>query len=253
MMGFRKLIASIALLGVVPASGSLAAELRHDKQVGYEIALAGINVGDLALDMRRNGDAYDVRAEGSYRVLFWSGTLSGMVVGKVAPAGVRPSRYEVSTQNDTPSTTVIEFETSLGPTSWQRIPEAPAEWTEGRIALQRDHLRPALDPVSAIVASALELSGGSAPEVCDRAVRIFTGFSVFELEFDGVRESEDSRVFCTVTYRALSGHRANSRGVERLSQPGEIEIAFDRLPGGYWFPGRIALPTGIGTLTIDRI
>ncbi|MEL6999994.1 MAG: hypothetical protein AAFP68_17175, partial [Pseudomonadota bacterium] len=71
--------------------------------------------------------------------------------------------------------------------------------------------------------------------------------------FDGVRESEDSRVFCTVTYRALSGHRANSRGVERLSQPGEIEIAFDRLPGGYWFPGRIALPTGIGTLTIDRI
>lgn len=253
MRPFQNVLASLCVVALGYAGAASATEQSASERVGYEIALAGINVGDLAIELDRDGDLYNVRAEGSYRVLFWSGTLSSTVFGEVSADGLRPSRYMVSSQSASPSKTVIEFEPAIGPTTWQRTPKAPSEWTEGRIELQRDHLRPAVDPISAIVASALASAEGATPEVCERAIRIFTGFTVFELDFNGAKPGDAGRVECEVTYRPLSGHRAESQGVERLSQPGSIRIAFDRLPGGNWFPGRISLPTRIGTLTIDRI
>ena len=253
MRPIQNILASLCLIAFGGVGATSAAELSARERVGYQIALAGINVGDFAIELDRDGDLYNVRAEGSYRVLFWSGTLSSTVVGEIAPDGLRPSFYMVSTESASPSKTVIEFEPAIGPATWQRTPKAPSEWNEGRTALQRDHLRPAVDPISAIVASALASTGGTTPEVCDRPIRIFTGFSVFELDFNGAKPGGFGRVECEVSYRPLSGHRAESQGVERLSQPGSIQIAFDRLPGGNWFPGRISLPTRIGTLTIDRI
>ncbi|MEM9061421.1 MAG: DUF3108 domain-containing protein [Pseudomonadota bacterium] len=248
----RRLIATAGLMALLPITAASAAEDLQTEQVGYRVALAGINVADLDLQIRRSGDRYDVQAQGSYRVLFWSGALSSTVSGKIVPNGLQPDRYKVSTESSSPSTTVIEFEPAQGPTSWERTPVAPSEWTEGRVPLERDHLKPALDPISAIVVSALWSANGATPTVCEEAIRIFTGLTVFELDFDGAQPDGYDRVICDVTYRALSGHRAESSGVKRLSGPGTIEIAFDRLPGGNWFPGYISLPTGVGKLTIQR-
>ena len=230
----------------------VAAPTQAEDRVVYNVALAGIPVGDIEIAVRRDGDRYDARLDGSYRVLFWSGALSSQAVGDVTLDGLKPRRFQSDSRNDRPSTTVIEFERAKGPVEWKRTPEAPAEWTEGRLPLEPAHLRSALDPISALAASALGAAGGGAPDVCDKAVRVFTGFVVFELDFQGASLSGQDRVTCGVIYRPLSGHRAESSSIERLSEPGVIDIAFDRLPSGVWFLSRLALPTRIGQLVVQR-
>ncbi|MEM1298570.1 MAG: hypothetical protein AAGH68_04755 [Pseudomonadota bacterium] len=228
------------------------ARAEAENRVAYSIALAGIGIGDMEIAVSREGLQYDARLEGSYRVLFWSGELFSRAVGKVAPQGPSPSSYRSTSRSDDPSETVINFDLGQGPVDWNRTPPAPAEWREGRLPLNKEHLRDALDPVTALAASALGSFGGTAPDVCEKAVRIFTGFVVFELDFQGVGVKQGNRIACSVIYRPLSGHRADSSSVARLAEPGSIEILFEQLNGGVWLPARVSLPTRVGSLVVER-
>lgn len=240
---------AIGFLGLGLACSHALAEERAT----YRVALAGIGIADLEIAVRRDGDRYDAELSGNYNVLFWSGGVSSKSTGQIAATGPEPSRFESSNRNsDEPSVTVIEFEPSEGPVDWKRTPPAPKEWTEGRLPLQPGHLQSALDPVSAIASAALGTIDASTPDVCDRDVRIFTGTTVFELQFMGASASNGDRVSCAVAYRPLSGHRKDSSSVERLSQPGSIKVSFDRLPSGAWVPGHVTLPTRVGPLVVER-
>lgn len=223
-----------------------------EERATYRIALAGIEIADLEIAVRRDGDRYAAELTGSYSVLFWSGGLSSRSTGKIDATGPSPIHFETNSKSDEPSTTIIQFRQSEGPVDWKRTPAAPAEWTEGRIPLQKIHLLKALDPVSAIASSALGSIDANAPDVCDRAVRIFTGTTVFELQFMGVVSGTQDRVTCAVGYRPLSGHREDSSSVARLSKPGSITVAFDRLGSGVWVPARVTLPTRVGQLVVER-
>lgn len=224
-----------------------------EDRASYRVALAGISIADLEIAVRRDGDQYDAQLEGSYRVLFWSGKVSSRSTGAVDASGPSPKRFETSNNNsDEPSRTVIEFARPEGPVQWGRTPPAPEEWTKGRTPLEKIHLRTALDPVSAIAASVLGSTGGTAPDVCSRAVRVFTGTTVFELDFQGALPSEGDRVACAVTYRPLSGHRVERSNADRLSKPGSIKISFERLPSGAWVPAMVTVPTRIGPLVVER-
>lgn len=231
----------------------VTAHASSEDRANYRIALAGIEIADLEIAVRRDGDRYAAELNGSYNVLFWSGGLSSRSTGLIEATGPSPSHFETSNQSDEPATTVIQFRQSEGPIDWKRTPPAPVKWTEGRIPLQKTHLHKALDPVSAIASSALGSIDANAPDVCDRAVRIFTGTTVFELQFMGVSSETGDQVTCAVSYRPLSGHRKDSSSVERLSKPGSIEVVFDRLISGAWVPARVALPTRVGRLVVERI
>ncbi|MEM1159893.1 MAG: DUF3108 domain-containing protein [Pseudomonadota bacterium] len=227
-------------------------EVRAEDRLAYTIQLAGIDVGDMEIAVERAGDRYDAKLDGRYSILFWSGSWLSQSFGTVDPNGPVPSRFQSNSESDEPAVTVINFKDPDGPVDWRRTPPAPAEWTEGRLPLQKQHLRTALDPVSALAASVLGSVGGQSPDVCKRAVRIFTGTVVFELDFRGAKPARGNRVMCDVAYRPLSGHRQDSGSVERLSEPGSIEISFDRLPDGGWLPSRVSLPTPIGSLVVER-
>lgn len=242
-----------AVVAMMAAAFGAVDPAMAENRLTYKIELAGIGIGDMEIAVRRKGQRYDAQLDGSYNVLFWSGELSSRVEGRVAATGPLPTRFQSTNRSDEPSTTVITFRQPGGPSDWQRTPEAPAEWTEGRLPLLKEHLRAALDPVSALAASALQSDGGAAPDVCERAIRIFTGFVVFELDFQGVRSVEGNRTACAVLYKPLSGHREDSSSVERLSRPGSIEIVFERLDSGTWLPARVKLPTRVGSLIVERI
>lgn len=241
------------IVGLFAAATALAsATATAEERATYRVALAGIEIADLQIAVQRDGDSYAAELTGNYSVLFWSGGVSSRSTGKVDAAGPSPSHFETNSQSDEPSTTVIQFRPSEGPVDWKRTPAAPAEWTEGRVPLQKVHLQRALDPVSAIASSALGAIGTNAPDVCDRAVRIFTGTTVFELSFMGVASGTRDRVTCAVSYRPLSGHRKDSSSVARLSKPGSITVAFDRLVSGAWVPAHVTLPTRVGQLVVER-
>ncbi|MEM6972250.1 MAG: hypothetical protein AAF577_05535 [Pseudomonadota bacterium] len=254
----RRVFLGASLAMVMALGTGLSSTLRagtvdgEPHRIPYRIAVAGIGIGDLDLILSREQDRYAVRADGDYRVLFWSGAIAGEAEGMVSPEGPRPERFRIASDGENGGETVIDFDPANGPSRWERIPPAPAEWSEDRLPLVQDHLRTALDPITAIASSALQAAGEGASGLCQRDLRIFTGFVVFELGFTGAARAEDGRVTCPVAYRPLSGHRAGSSSVERLSEPGAIEIAFEELKSGVWVPARIALPTRIGTLTVTR-
>lgn len=237
---------------IISTTFGIGAQAYADEQISYSINLAGIEIGDMELAVRSDGSRYRVRLDGSYRVLLWSGAISSRAEGEITPVGLSPRRFQTDSFSDEPSTMVIEFQQRSGNIKWSRTPPAPSEWTEGRLPLQRGHLLQALDPISALAVSALGSADSSTPEVCNREVRVFTGFSVFALRFQGAQARALDRVSCPVIYQALSGHREGSSSVERLSQSGSIKIDFERLQSGVWLPSRVSLPTLIGTLTVQR-
>lgn len=240
----------VALVAAVTLSGPATSNSPSDDRLPYRVSISGIGIGDLELVLEREAAQYAVRAEGSYRVLFWSGALEGKAEGEIDEAGPSPRHFRLSNRDDEPSTTEIEFDPAEGPVRWQRTPPAPAEWSEGRLELRDEHLVGALDPISALAAVALIPTEVDAAALCERALRVFTGFVVFDLVLDGVTEQSAERVACRTRYRPLSGHRAESSSVSRLSAPDAIEVSFLPHPDGAWIAERIALPTSIGTLAL---
>lgn len=218
--------------------------------VPYRVSLSGIGIGDLALEVTRGPDFYAVEADGSYRVLFWSGEINGQTIGQIGSAGPEPAQFRISSVSDNPSSTRIDFDPSRGPTYWQRIPPAPAEWSEGRMALRDEHLEGALDPLTALSALALVAEPVSPASLCDREIRVFTGFVVFALVLEGAGEAETAGIACAARYQPLSGHRAGSSMVSRLTEPGAIDVSFLPSADGTWHLERIALPTSAGTLAV---
>ncbi|MEM6355091.1 MAG: hypothetical protein AAF844_05330 [Pseudomonadota bacterium] len=248
----RKSAAVMGLLLFASASQATVVPPSEPSTLPFDIAVAGIRIGTLELDVSQSNGRYTVGATGDYRVLFWGGELNATADGVLTADGPRPRSYALVNDDEDPSTTEIEFDPAGGATRWQRVPPAPAEWTEGRLPLQERHLQAAVDPVTALAASLLDSGTQAAPSVCTETLRVFTGFVVFELEFAAVRPGADGQVTCAATYRALSGHRDGSRSVRRLSKPNAIDVSFERLDDGMWVPSRVALPTAAGTLTITR-
>ena len=105
--------------------------------------------------------------------------------------------------------------------------------------------------LSALLA-AVKVQGPVTPAaLCDRELRVFTGFVVFALDLVGVAEAKAGRVACNTRYHALSGHRERSSLVDRLSEPDAITLSFLARPGGAWVPDRITILTRIGTLVLS--
>ncbi|MEM9783724.1 MAG: DUF3108 domain-containing protein [Pseudomonadota bacterium] len=244
--GFPLLAFAAAIAAAPPAAAS---GIGLDR-VPYRVSIAGIGIGDLDLELQREAERYAIRAEGSYRVLFWSGEVEGQVEGRIDAAGPRPQSFRLSNQDEDPSITEIEFDPTAGPVRWERNPPAPAEWSEGRMQLRDEHLVGALDPISALASISLIPAPVEATALCERDIRIFTGFVVFDLVLDGVERESPSSVACQARYRPLSGHRAGSKSVSRMSAPDAIEVSFLAHPDGAWVAERIALPTSIGTLAL---
>ncbi|MEL6977679.1 MAG: DUF3108 domain-containing protein [Pseudomonadota bacterium] len=222
------------------------------ESLGYRVDVAGIRVGTFELEVERREDAYEARLDGRYRVLFWSGAFSAETKGVFAENAPAPTLFRAESQSDRPSTSEIAFAPGEGPTRWGRTPPAPAKWTKGRLPLKEEHLAGSLDPLSAIAGSLLKPDPAEASALCQEPLRIFTGFTVFQLDFTKAEPRGRSRLRCSARYTALSGHRADSRSVKRLSGPEAIRISYRQNDAGLWSVASVSMPTTVGTLTVKR-
>lgn len=239
---------------VLSLSGAAAqaVELRATT-VPYAVEVAGIRIGTFEITADRAEEAYRVQAEGRYRVLFWSGQISVASDGAMTEERPAPRRYWLETRSRRASALEIEFSPEEAkPTRWERTPPAPAEWTENALPLQETHLQGAIDPATAIAASLLKAPQEGAPPLCQDPVRVFSGFTVFELRYETVERIGEDRIDCAATYTPLSGHREGSRSVERIAKPSAIRLSFQRLDGDLWAPAAVSMPTTVGTLRITK-
>ena len=241
----------VSLVGSVSMSGAGSALASSDVAVRYLVSIAGLDIGDAVFRYRLEPAEYAVSYDARFRFLVWGAELEAEATGAVAEGALVPGAFRQTVASDEQRETTIVFDGVGGVMDWGIEPPFDWEDDEPRVPIDGTDLASVLDPLSALVVVDAEGSL-SAGEVCGGTRRIFTGVTRFDLHSaDGVANG-DGAITCRFRYRPVSGHRVGSRGVERLNDS-VIPLDLNHRPGlGAWVPARIALPTLVGELVIER-
>ena len=215
----------------------------------YRLSIAGIPIGSAALSVSVQGGRYTIDGTADFGFLFWGGRGGARAEGLTSPQGWTPLRYRLAYEGTRrPGGMEIDFENGRA-VRFHSFPPPPADVMEGRITVQDDHLKAVLDPLTALVVPVPPDTDADA--VCQRLLPVFSGFTRFDLELTGALDVETG-IGCSARYLPVSGHRPDSRSVERMTQPGAFEIALAPLANYAWAPSRVAIQTRFGTFEMIR-
>ena len=242
---FRRLAPAVTLAAalVIPPAEADDTAVSTD----YLISIAGLEIGEIAVNYREVGGAYALDLDGGFRFLFISGEAQGRVTGAKGENGFAPDAYRL--RFDGPTREVISDIRFAGgrPNVWTIMPEPEPEWMEGRIPLNDSDMPGAVDPVSAFLAPAT-----SAAEACTRQQKVFSGFVRFDLILTPGAPEANGVIPCKVNYQPISGHRVDSEGVARLRAGQGLEVSMAELTPGVWAPHYLGFGTPVGTLSFER-
>ena len=215
----------------------------------YALSIAGIPIGEATLSVDFHDGGYVLDGTADVGFLFWGGQGGARTEGTAQNGVLEPQRYRVAYDGvRRPGRIAIDFEGGRA-VRWDRAPEPEGDWADGRTEVAEAHLQGVLDPLSALVIPAP--SDAEADTVCRRLLPVFNGYTRFDLELTGPAAAPEG-VGCAVTYRPVSGHRPDSRGVARMRQPGALEIALAPITDDAWGPARVAVQTRFGTFEMIR-
>jgi hypothetical protein len=240
----KALIAALAVVAT-PSSGA-----RAPASAAYDLFIAGIPIGEAELRIEAADGRYRVEGAADFGFLFWGGEGVAVAEGAAGPDSLKPALYQLRYQGvSRPGAVEIAFENGRA-VRWAREPEIPEEYREGRVPPGPEHLSGVLDPLSALVVPAAATA--SAESVCRRVLPVFSGYTRFDLSLEGAEALDGEAVACAVRYRPVAGHRADSRSVRRLSEPGAVALRLAPLADGFWGPDRVALETRFGLFELER-
>ena len=239
-----------AALAVALALGLPSEGRAQGDEARYRITIAGLPIGTARLRVAIDETAYAVEADAGFRFLFWGGSGTARAHGAREGEALRPERYRVDYEGTRrPGGAEIAFADGDA-VAFASFPEPPAEFVEGRIEIAPEHLAGVLDPLSALV---IPVPDTADPEtVCHRVLPVFNGFTRFDLTLAGAAGNGPEGLGCAARYRPVSGHRPDSRGVERMMRPDAFEIVLAPLGALAWAPSRIAVATRFGTVEVSR-
>ena len=239
------------LTGCALAAAAGPAPASSDVAVRYLVSIAGLDIGDAVFRYRLAPGQYAVSYDARFRFMVWGADLAAETTGAVADGALVPQAFRQTVESDEQRETTIVFNGVGEVADWGIDPPFDWEDDEPRVPIDGADLSSVLDPLSALVVVDAE---GALPagEVCGGTRRIFTGVTRFDLHGADGQANGDGAVTCRFRYRPVSGHRVGSRGVERLSDA-VIPLELRHRPAlGAWVPMRIALPTLVGELVIER-
>lgn len=213
----------------------------------YLISIAGLEIGEMAVNYSETAGAYTLDLDGGFQFLFITGAAEGRVTGAKEADGFTPASYRL--RFDGPTREVISDIRFDGgqPDVWSIMPPPEPEWLEGRIPLADGDMPGAVDPVSAFLIPAT-----TAAEACTRQQKVFSGFVRFDLTLTPAAEETDGVIECTVSYQPVSGHKIDSEGVARLRAGQGLQVSMAELAPGVWAPHYLGFKTRIGTLAFER-
>ena len=213
----------------------------------YLISIAGIEIGELAVQYEEVDGAYALNFGGGFRFLFISGEAEGRVTGARNDGAFAPAAYRL--RFDGPTREVISdirF-SGGGPNVWTILPAPEREWMEGRVPLAEADMPGAVDPVSAFLAPA-----SSAEEACNRRQKVFSGFVRFDITFTAAAPEANGVAPCRVAIRPISGHRLDENGEANLQAGDNMKVSMAELAPGVWAPHYLGFATSVGTLAFTR-
>ncbi len=196
----------------------------------YAVTLAGIPTGEVILQTKYNAKQYEVAVSADVGTILDSTKIKGTASGTRAGVKLTPERFQLVLSGGEEGTIDVNF-----------------KGTGGTDATVNPRLRGVLDPLSALLLTSLKpLSSAGNP--CNHMLPIFTGRARFDLGLHPKAADEEQKkspiVLCEADYAATPGQPP-----EKL----DWEIAFTKVPKPhFWLLEHIALPTGKGTVSIDR-
>lgn len=245
-------LAFLPVLACGAASGAPVAA-----NTSYIISLAGINVADLRITLKDDGERYDLALDADVTGLgqmVASGTAAVTSNGRSGTEALEPDAFTLKTVAGGQAFNVrVGFS---GGDATEFVVTPPLLDNIDRVPVERSHLRGATDMLSAFV-----LKGGSLDEnLCRRKLQIFTGVERFNVAMTFARTDEATSprtgyqgpvVLCNIDYTPVSGHFTTSEITKFLAGSERILIWYAPLgESGYYIPYRVLMGTGFGDLSM---
>ena len=243
------------ILSMLLAYGAEGSEI--DSKAQYVISLAGINVANVDVSFKDDGNHYavDVGANvAGVGTLVASGTASADSEGTSAPGGLSSSDFTLETKASGERFEVDVTYASGNAATFKVSPPMPTDY--GRVAIERKHLKGVSDPIASFI-----LKGGTlSPDLCNRKLNIFTGMERYDIamSYGAIQKATSQRtgyqgpvVLCRVRYIPISGHFENSEIADYLAKSDKILVWYAPLgETGYFIPYRVLMGTAAGDLSM---
>lgn len=245
----------LAALALAAPFGVAASEV--DTKATYVVNLAGINIATVGIDFHDTGNDFSVRLGADVSgigTLVASGSAEADATGVTTPTGLAAHAFDLTTRADGENFSVGVNYAGGNATGFQVMP--PVLDNNGRVALERAHLRDVADPLASFILKGNRLDGS----LCSRQMRIFTGVERFDLNlsFAQMQQATSTRtgyqgpvVLCRAKYIPISGHFRQSESTQYLARSDKILIWYAPLAQtDYFIPYRVMMGTGAGDLSM---
>jgi len=182
---------------------------------------------------------------------------AAFATGGLSTAGVTPSNYSNTTQNNDETRTV---RMALAANAVRSVEVKPPPWdAEERVPVDESAKRHVLDPVSALIISVPPGEELIGPAACNRNISVFDGVTRFDvaLSYAGehsveVKGYSGPVVVCAARYTPIAGHRPDSPSTRYMANNHEINVWLAPLPEAHVVvPLHIHIGTAAGPLVID--
>lgn len=222
----------------------------------YEITFNGLKVG--GFDFNASNDAINYKMEGSGKVsvMFgafkWSGNSDA--TGKVNQGAISPTNFNFGLKGTTKSGTTQMTFADGGLSKVDMTP--PPKLRPDAIAVQPQHLKGVLDPMTAVMAMT---RGGSNP--CNRTVPVFDGQRRLDVTLSAqgqipLQTAEPAGdpvtgIVCRVNYKLIAGHRPGDENTY-MNKNQHIEMILRPVPAAnIYVPYQITASTLLGKIRIS--
>lgn len=243
----------LATPGIAQAQGKFEAD--------YAISIARITIGSATATADFSDGQYGVsmsgRASGMMRVLAsGDGTLSARGVLNAGRPAPREFVARTTTDDDT-----LDVKLVIDGDNVVALSASEPKPNPDRVELTEAHRRGIVDPLTALLIpiDGAGPSDGPSEAACQRTLAVFDGRRRFDLKLafrrmDTVKAERGYAgpvAVCTVTFRAVAGHRRSSRIVKYL-EGRDIEMAFAPVAGTRLLaPFRITIANMLGNLVVQ--
>ncbi|MCB1507815.1 MAG: DUF3108 domain-containing protein [Hyphomicrobiaceae bacterium] len=232
-MSFSRLSAALAAtaLLLMPALSSRAEAQDHSLTASYAVTVAGLRIGTGWLSVAFRGDGYaaTVRAQTtSVGRLVSAGQGEATARGRLRSTRPVPVSYDLSASEED-KTNVVEMQLSGGNIT-RVTAEPPLTPHPHRVAVERQHRRGIVDPVSALLIPVPNAEAANGPAACNRALPIFDGRQRYDIELTFVRMDRHplgqggQAVVCRARYVPIAGHRSSRRVNQELSRNQDLFV-----------------------------
>lgn len=255
------LVAAAMALGGAAASGDAA--LAGDSKViaQYEVTLGGMEIGKAAFVVDVNAASFttvaNAKVTGIAQVVAEGSGRAG-ARGMVGKDKLQPGSFALTADSDHRQLEIQFGFDKAGTVKDLQVNPMPQPRPD-RIEVTDAHRRGVLDPMSATL---FMVPGGGeviGPEACNRVLPIFDGVARYDLAFSYARQESVATkgfsgpaVVCSVTFKAIAGHRLGRKDIEYMEANKDIAVWLVQVAGSrVLVPFKISVATKVGTCIIE--